>query len=95
MLVFESASVGVMAVVLMLAAVLVVVGVYVQVIWPLTDWDFVNVSLEQYSSAATAIVAGVFLGGSAAGYWCISGNAWKKMPRPQPLVSKTASRNLR
>lgn len=95
MVLFESAAVGMMAVVLLLAAVLIVVGIYVQVIWPLTDWDLVTVSLEPYNSAITAVLTGVFVGGFAAGYWCISGEAWKKLPHPTGMLPKAAARARR
>jgi hypothetical protein len=89
MVLFESVAVGMMAVILLLAAVLLLIGLYVQLIYPLTNWDFVSVSLEQYSSAVTAILTGVFLAGFAVGYWYISGNAWKKMPRPTGVAENT------
>ena len=95
MVVLESVGVGMMAVILSLAAVLVLVGVYVQVVWPLTDWDLVSVSLEPYNSGITAVLTGVFIGGFAAGYWCISGNAWKRLPRPSGIMPRTAARARR
>ncbi len=85
----ESLGAGAVAVVLVLAAVLVIVGIYVQVIWPLTDWDLVNVSLEEYRSLATAVLTLVFIAGFAAGYWCISGAAWKPV-RPRAIPSQKA-----
>ena len=94
-MILESIGVGMMAVILLLAAVLIVVGIYVQVIWPLTDWDFVSVSLEPYNAAITAILTGVFIGGFAAGYWCISGNAWKRLPNPSGIMPRTAVRARR
>ena len=95
MIVLESIGVGMMAVILLLAAVLVMVGIYVQVIWPLTDWDLVGVSLEPYNSAITAVLTGVFIGGFAAGYWCISGNAWKRLPRPSGVLPRAVVRARR
>ncbi len=95
MVVLQSVGFGMMAVVLLLAAVLVMVGIYVQVIWPLTDWDLVNVSLEPYNSAITAVLTGVFIGGFAAGYWCISGNAWKRLPGPTGVLPRTVVRARR
>ncbi len=46
MLVFESLSAGVMALLVGLLAVMVIVGVYVIVVWPLTFWDLTNSGLE-------------------------------------------------
>lgn len=94
LLLFGSAGAGIMAVILLLSAVLVVVGLYVQLIWPLTDWDLVSVSMEQYNSAAKAILIGVFLGGFSAGFWCISGNAWKKAS-PTPALQKAPAKPKR
>ena len=95
MVVMESIGVGMMAVILLLAAVLITVGIYVQVIWPLTDWDLIGVSLEPYNSAITAVLTGVFIGGFAAGYWCISGNAWKRLPSPSGVLPRTVARARR
>ena len=95
MIILESIGVGMMSVTLLLATVLLVVGIYVQVVWPLTDWDLVNVSLEPYNSTITAVLTGVFIGGTAAGYWCISGNAWKRLPRPSGIMPRTVVRARR
>jgi len=46
MLVFASLSAGVMALLVGLLAVIVIVGVYVIVVWPLTFWDLTNSGLE-------------------------------------------------
>jgi hypothetical protein len=77
MLMFESLSAGVMAVAAGFAAVLVVVGVYVVIVWPLTFWDLANLGLEKYGSWADTVLWSVFAGGSLAGYWCFSGAAFK------------------
>ena len=77
MLLFESLSAGAMAVLLGLAMVMVVVGVYVIVVWPLTFWDLADLGLEKYGSWANTVVWSVFAGGSLAGYWCFSGAAFK------------------
>jgi hypothetical protein len=37
MIVLESLGVGALTIMLVFAAILVVVGVYVQIVWPLTD----------------------------------------------------------
>lgn len=80
MLLFESLSAGVMAVTAGLAAVLVVVGLYVVVVWPLTFWDLANLGLEKYGSWVNTVLWSVFAGGSLAGYWCFSGAAFKNKP---------------
>jgi hypothetical protein len=94
LLFFGSAGVGIVAVILLLSAVLLVVGLYVQLVWPLTDWDLGNISLGDFNSIATTVMAGIFLGGFGAGYWCISGGAWKnkKTGRPANTLQKASVR---
>jgi len=77
MLLFESLSAGVMAVLVGFVLVTVVVGVYVIIIWPLTFWDLANLRLERYNSWIHPILWSVFAGGSLVGYWCVGGSAFK------------------
>ena len=77
MLVFESLSAGVMAVMVGLLAVMVIVGVYVIVVWPLTFWDLTNSGLEKYGAWVNTVLWSVFAGGSLAGFWVFSGAAFK------------------
>ena len=77
MLVFESLSAGIVAVVVGLSAVLIVVGLYVIIVWPLTFWDLASLGLERYSSWVNIVLWSVFAGGSMGGYWCFSGAAFK------------------
>jgi hypothetical protein len=76
MLLFESASAGVMAIFVGFLAVLLVVGVYVIVIWPLTFWDLADLHLEQYSSWIKPALWSVFGGGTLGGFLCFSGLAF-------------------
>ena len=92
MLVFESLSAGVVAVTVGLGAVLVVVGVYVSLVWPLTFWDLDGLGLEQVASWTDTILWSVFAGGSLAGYWCFSGAAFKARPKPKVAVRPTRAR---
>jgi hypothetical protein len=94
MLLFESLSAGVMAVAAGLAAVMAVVGVYVTIVWPLTFWDLANLGLEKYGSWVNLVLWSVFGGGTLAGYWCFSGNAFKSKPRRKvvPAVSQRGRR---
>jgi hypothetical protein len=67
MLVFESLSAGVMAVLVGLLAVMVIVGLYVIVVWPLTFWDLTNSGLEKYGAWVNTVgirgrIAGRILG---------------------------------
>jgi hypothetical protein len=77
MLVFESLSAGIVAVVVGLSAVLIVVALYVIIVWPLTFWDLASLGLERYSSWVNIVLWSVFAGGSMGGYWCFSGAAFK------------------
>jgi hypothetical protein len=83
MLVFESFSAGVMAVLVGLLAVMVIVGVYVIVVWPLTFWDLTNSGLEKYGAWVKTVLWSVFAGGSLAGYWFFSGAAFKSKMAPK------------
>lgn len=86
MLLFESLSAGVMAVAVGMAAVLIVVGVYVVIVWPLTFWDLANFGGENLSSWADTVLWSIFAGGSLAGFWCFSGAAFKNKPRSRVPV---------
>ena len=77
MLLFESLSAGVLAIAVGFAAVMIVVGLYVVLVWPLTFWDLANLGLEKYGSWTSTALWSVFAGGSLAGYWCFSGAAFK------------------
>jgi hypothetical protein len=77
MLVFESLSAGVMALLMLMMALIILVGVYVIIVWPLTLWDLSHTGLEKYSSCANTALWSVFAGGSLAGFWCFSGAAFK------------------
>jgi hypothetical protein len=86
MLVFESLSAGVVAVTVGLGAVLVVVGLYVSLVWPLTFWDLDGLGLEQFTSWTDTVLWSVFAGGSLAGYWCFSGAAFKSKAKARVAV---------
>jgi len=77
MVVFESLAVGVVAIILTLAVVLVAVGLYVQIVWPLTDWDLVSVDFGPYRPLFDTTLLMIFAFGSVLGFWFISGAAWK------------------
>src|SRR5215471_3343709 len=87
-LLLESAAVGMMSVIPVLALVLVAVGIYVQLIWPLTDWDLVTVTPEQYNSTVSALLTTIFVIGFFAGFWFISAAAWKRMKRLRPIFTR-------
>jgi len=81
MLVFESLSAGAIAIGLGMLCVLIAVGVYVVLIWPLTFLDFASVGKEEFDVWAQIVLWSVFIGGSLAGFWCFSGAAFKKKPK--------------
>lgn len=88
MLVFESLSAGVMALLVGLLAVMVIVGVYVIVVWPLTFWDLTNSGLEKYGAWVNTILWAAFAGGALAGYWFFSGAAFKVRRRGKLLAGR-------
>ena len=81
MLLFESASAGVMAIFAGFFALSLVVGVYVIVVWPLTFWDLANLHLERYSSMLHPALWTVFALGTIAGYLCFSGAVFRVKPK--------------
>lgn len=87
---FESLSAGVMAVFAGFIALLLVVGVYVIIVWPLTFWDLANLALERYQSWAELALWSVFGGGTLAGYWCFSGQAFKSKSKAKAGTTRPA-----
>jgi len=90
MLLFESLSAGVLAIAVGFALVMVVVGAYVLLVWPLTFWDLANLGVEKYGSWVNPVLWSIFAGGSLAGYYCFSGAAFKKTAK-----SKVAAQPIR
>lgn len=90
MLLFESASAGVMAIFVGFMAVLLVVGIYVIVVWPLTFWDLADLHLERYGSWIKPVLLSVFGGGTLGGFLCFSGLAFGGH-KPKAAVSGPAS----
>ena len=92
MLLFESLSAGIIAVSVGFGAVLIVVGVYVIIVWPLTFWNLASLGLEQYSSWTNLVLWSVFAGGTMAGYWFFSGAAFKAKPKAKVAVRPVRDR---
>jgi hypothetical protein len=92
MLVFESLSAGVFAVFVGIVAVMIVVGLYVLLVWPLTFWDLANLGLEKYGAWTNTVLWSVFAGGSLAGYWCFSGAAFRTRQKAKTTVRPTRVR---
>jgi len=67
-----------MVVLFVMLAVMLLVGVYTTVVWRLTFWDLTDSGLEKYGSWVKTVLWSLFAGGSLAGYWCISGAAFKQ-----------------
>lgn len=90
MLLFESCSAGVLALGVGIASVLLTVSVYAVFVWPLTFWDLGNLGLEKYADYGTTALWSIFAGGTLAGYWCFSGQAFKNRRRPAPKPANRA-----
>jgi hypothetical protein len=78
MLAFESLSAGGMAVFVTMAAVLVLVGIYTYFVWSFTHWDLADVNLERFIVWGDYALLLIFAAGSAAGFWCFSGAAFRE-----------------
>lgn len=91
MLFFAGFSTGILALFAGFFAAIVIVGVYVGFVWPLTFWDLANLHLERFSSWTSTIVGSVFVGGFLAGCWAFSGAAFKGKPKTGGSVSATPS----
>jgi len=95
MLLFESLSAGVLAIAVGLGAVMLIVGVYAVIVWPLTFYDLANLGLEAYDSWANTVLWSIFAGGTLAGYWCFSGAAFKEKPKRKPTTPVRPTRPRR
>jgi len=80
MLIFESLSAGMIAVLLVLAAVLVLVGIYTGVVWPITKWDLAFAHPAKYRLWAERTLWLIFAAGSGVGFWYFSGAAFREKP---------------
>lgn len=94
MLLFESCSAGALALGVGIASVMLVVSLYAVFIWPLTFWDLADVGLEKYADYGETALWSVFAGGTLAGYWCFSGEAFKNRSKntAKPAVRPTRVR---
>jgi hypothetical protein len=95
MVIFESLSAGVLTIFVVFALVLIALGVYGMLVWPLTFWDLANLGMEQYGPWVDTVVWSLFAGGSLAGYYVFGGAAFKarqKVRTPAPSRSTRSSR---
>ena len=74
MLFFASMSGGLLALFVGFILLIVFVGIYAGLIWPLTFWDLASLGLEKYGNWTGTMVLSVFAGGAFAGYLGFSGN---------------------
>jgi len=91
MVLFESCSAGALALGVGIASVMLAIGVYALFVWPLTYWDLANLGLEKYAKYGNTALWSIFAGGTLAGYWCFSGQAFKDRRKP----SSKPARNRR
>jgi hypothetical protein len=92
MILFESLSVGITAIMVVFGVALLGVCLYVQVIWPLTEWDMVNVHLGSYLPTVKFFLIVIFMAASLVGFWFISGLAWNSVQERRRLNSPPAPR---
>jgi hypothetical protein len=95
MLLFESCSAGVLALGMGIASVMLVVSVYAIFVWPLTFWDLANLGLEKYAEYGNTALWSIFAGGTLAGYWCFSGEAFKNRHKAPPKSAVRTTRTRR
>jgi hypothetical protein len=77
MLVFESLSAGTVAVLAVLVAILVLVSLYADLVWPLTRWDLVTGDPNGYCVWWQGGLWVIFTAGSVTGFWYFSGAAFR------------------
>jgi hypothetical protein len=95
MIVFESLSAGVLTIFIVFALILIAIGVYGVVVWPLTFWDLANLGLEEYGSWVNTILWSLFAGGSLAGYYVFSGAAFRSKQKARVPASSRSTRSTR
>jgi hypothetical protein len=83
MLIFESISAGGVAILVGIGTVLVLVGMYSYIVWPLTKWDFAGVNAEQLRPWWQWAAGLTFATGTLAGFWCFSGAAFRQKKTTQ------------
>jgi hypothetical protein len=95
MLLFESCSAGVLALGMGIASVMLVLGVYSVLVWPLTFWDLANLGLEKYAEYGNTALWSIFAGGTLGGYWCFSGEAFKERRKASSKPAVRPARDRR
>ena len=86
MLFFASMSGGLLALFVGFILLIVFVGIYAGLIWPLTFWDLASLGLEKYGNWTGTMVLSVFAGGAFAGYLGFSGNPHRAKQAAVPQV---------
>jgi hypothetical protein len=77
MLLFESVSAGGIAVLAAILAILLLVGVYSELVWPYTKWDLASLDPGTSQHYLEYLLGAVFAAGSALGFWSFSGAAFR------------------
>jgi hypothetical protein len=95
MVIFESLSAGVLTIFIVFALILIAIGIYGVVVWPLTFWDLTNLGLEEFGSWVNTIVWSLFAGGSLAGYYVFSGAAFRAKQKARTPVPSRSTRSSR
>src|SRR5437868_15059658 len=93
MMLFESLCVGITAIMVIFGVVLLGVCLYVQVIWPLTEWDMVNVHLGAYKPTIKFFLIVIFMAASLIGFWFLSGMAWNSVQERRRVSATPSSRH--
>lgn len=95
LVIFESLSAGVLTIFIVFALILIAIGIYGVVVWPLTFWDLANLGLEELGSWVNTIVWSLFAGGSLAGYYVFSGAAFRAKQKARTPVPSRSTRSSR
>ena len=93
MLFYASLLGGISALLLAVAFLMVVLGAYVILVWPLTLWDLANLGLEELGSWTWVLVATTFGGGALGGYCYFSG--FSLAPKPKAKITARPVRAIR
>ena len=92
MILFASLGFGITSILVIFGVVLLAVCLYVQVIWPLTEWDMVNIHLGSYKPTIEFFLIVIFITASLVGFWFLSGMAWNSIQERRRLSSQPATR---
>ena len=96
MLIFESLSAGVLTIFIVFALVLIAVGVYGVVVWPLTFWDLANLGLGRVRLLGSLPCCGRSSPAALSpGYYVFSGDAFQAKQKARTPVPSRSTRSSR